>query len=1770
MYTRLLHILLLIALLLPSIGKGQTYPVQAFVQVSPPYSSYLPDYADPFNNQMKVLLTLTDFSVPSYQVKLRFKIEGSGYTIQNDDLVSLPVITLTPGIPIEVSGSLLAPYLNTANLNFSGIDVARYESSKILPEGPATICVEVVNFSGVNQTLLANVSCAQTWFSLYDPPLVNLPFCGAEVTETDPQAVLFSWTPLHMGSPFAGATEYIFELFEIRPDESDPNLVVNTSLPIYIEATTQTFINYGMLQPPLQVGLGYVWRVKARDPSGRELYRNNGYSAVCNFTYGNIAGSLIGDYTMELQSNGTGVRQGLAWWNATDLFSSYLLEVRKTGNPDFAWFPYPTTDGQLKINSLESETEYECRVKGIAGTAETPWSNTSTFTTQPPLNYACSNTNLPPHMEEIKPLHALLPNNIVAAGQFEMVVVAAEPIGIPGRYRGVGKIYIPFLLSNVNVGFENILIDEDMVLRDGSINVISEGVDAWVDRMETIFIDGIIDDYIFEDDSTVTIYFGDEYREFDLSNGPVTVQDASGLIYTFYPDGTVSISGNITWDDDVLAATKNHQITFHPSDEQTFGFDEKEYMQWTEQYPCIRLPDSSLYFVPYKAIGSNTSDVLLAKVKSKDPILSPRFETKNGQVLATTQLNDTTYEIQSGEHLSGQILYAFDDLGNKIGKVFLPVYARYEHDLIIVPVNGATIAEDVEATINTIFSQANMHFNISIADPYTADFDLDENGLDVSSDGHMTNYSEEMRLLRDRYFDDVTKANRTYYLFVVPDITNDMNGYMVRGKAVGFIESDAPANVYAHELGHGAFALRHTFPTLPKSSSNNLMDYGEYTHLTHHQWEDMHGFDPSFSVFDGEEDGAAYGQPGTHVVIVCDETTLSTINEQRVFYDLAGNKVDLSTLEGTVIANRFYGDLDPTPSAIGALNGFTVNGTQYLTTYLGDDFNGFYAADTEDFTTGGLVIPQSDAPAVRVLTECSLKHFKFDNNDEYHPIDCKECLPKINTQFFTQNSTEILNDFMSNHAENVDADFSTNQEIIDLLVTAVNSELDDNFLDERTKDRLKAYTLYNEDRRFIIAPVSTEYITRNESEWHALAKNVFEQAELGPNDIIITVPYIQCTGIGADQGIIFAMPGLYFGENIEVETAELESIEFNTSLAYAEWQISGPQNIREFINAVFKQTHKFLRIYEGILAPNLTINLNIYENVNSVGYSQNCYIKLYKNDAYTEIAKLVASHAKDVESVKEGGALVGAKYTDWLSRVRRTKKAQVFTTLQHADSKQLSRHKPKDENSFQFKDQYLLAYAEDYIYKRAFKEYFNLLANFEVEFNSPGEFVEPENFTTWNREDYEWQVLDDLVYASVDISSAALGIFGLDFITDGIGFVYASARGDFSNSSVYGMSVLLVGVNAPALKVINKSLFSGSDKLIIRKTAAGYLVENVDEVTHSLRFKHKVHPDLTDEEVFKLQIYINEGKMPSASLKAFEDAQKNLSKQRELLDEAAVFIDEALKASLLVKYVDYPNISKWIDETSNNSVLTKLENLDFDKYASNLDEDLLDLDFKSALNEDAELVGAWESIENTGFNDLASNIFQLRTFNEIVEYNTLNLDAQGLEAILKAKTATKNLPWEHPDKILDAVKRGSDGGIDVISIKGFPEPADGNTSFILSNAKQYQKEASGDALLSFDKNGVSFDNVTLDGKLIDRKYGHSSVFNEDGSVRNQARANSILEQAQRQLNAVNGDGSKLRWEISSEGGANGIERLFLENAEDIPGLDMIKVEHVVQKTIITN
>ncbi|MGB3467707.1 MAG: hypothetical protein WBA74_20645, partial [Cyclobacteriaceae bacterium] len=219
----------------------------------------------------------------------------------------------------------------------------------------------------------------------------------------------------------------------------------------------------------------------------------------------------------------------------------------------------------------------------------------------------------------------------------------------------------------------------------------------------------------------------------------------------------------------------------------------------------------------------------------------------------------------------------------------------------------------------------------------------------------------------------------------------------------------------------------------------------------------------------------------------------------------------------------------------------------------------------------------------------------------------------------------------------------------------------------------------------------------------------------------------------------------------------------------------------------------------------------------------------------------------------------------------------------------------------------------------------------------------------------------------------------------------------------------------------------------------------------------------------------------------------------------------------------------------------------------------------SAILEKPALIDAWKKLSDMVRiipSALRKNPDFVIKFDDVANSNTLGLDADDIADLLRSPSA-KRQAWDAPDAVLDAVKRVSDSGVEGVTVahKKFPAPAEGNSSFVLDNAKQYQKEASGDAALSFEKNGVSFDNVTADGKLVDRKYGHgSSVFNADGSVKNEARSRSILDQARAQFNAANG--TPIRWEISTELGADGIQDLF-----DVRGID-IDVVYVVQKTII--
>ena len=377
-----------------------------------------------------------------------------------------------------------------------------------------------------------------------------------------------------------------------------------------------------------------------------------------------------------------------------------------------------------------------------------------------------------------------------------------------------------------------------------------------------------------------------------------------------------------------------------------------------------------------------------------------------------------------------------------------------------------------------------------------------------------------------------------------------------------------------------------------------------------------------------------------------------------------------------------------------------------------------------------------------------------------------------------------------------------------------------------------------------------------------------------------------------------------------------------------------------------------------------------------------------------------------------------------------------------------------------------------------------------------------------NISDASWDKPQDPITFAIDILSLVTSPVGGDYAFDLLGAAYAYYSGDIIGGNIYSASAMLPFASGGGAKLVTNTL------------------TDISKLSTSIIQSNK-------QVLFKL---------------AFKSSDDNIAKL--LLKQSHV--DDLLSNPILLSKIEV------LDPPSSSKLLN-----DF------LDSDNLLSDF--ALND--ELVNAWKKMDDLGTDIIPDALRKdpnfLSKFDDVAKNNNLGLDADGISDVLKSPSlkvdASTGLPlkWDNPDGVLDAIKRTTDSGVDGVSIshKKFPTPADGNDSFVLKNAKQYQGEASGDAGLSFDKDGVSFDNVTADGKLVDRKYGHGpSVFNADGTVKNRTRADSILEQGQRQIDGAGG--APVRWEVSTELGADGIQDLF-----DNAGID-IEVVHIAQQTII--
>lgn len=968
------RILIIAALfLLPVINLIAQLPVQVTPQLIPPYSLQVSDYYTPGASAAKLnlLLLLRDFNKPSLQVRLRMSISSQTVSISTKEDVTFTPITITSGEPKYLAPDELGEYFNSNKLNFSGITQTQYEQSGKLPEGFYTFCFEVVDVA-TGQTV-SNKGCAIAWLTLSEPPLLNLPRNGESLIPLPQQNVLFQWTPRHTASPTAFSTEYVFSIYEVLPGHSSPEEALNT-VPLYTDVISQTTYLYDISKPLLNIGSKYIWRVQAKAKNGTQelaMFRNNGYSEAFWFTYLNNCPEPT-----NIAATALGQRVDITWSPNTQ-HVKYKVEYRKTGNADAQWFEISNTVPRVSITDLEPGGTYEYRVGAACQYGSYMFSSLHQFTANDENATTVPNCGMPvnitPSSEPL--LQQMAVGDIVKVGDFEVKVTKVE--GNQTSFTGEGYVKVSWLANmKIGVKFTNITVTTDGRLKTGEIVTTYDptlsgifGIDEFFEGGEaygsvktgidttdyevgfvigsanniTVATGAGYDPNTGKGPATITITgANNENQVINVNELPVTIKDADGNTYQAGKDGTVAAIGKaggaqlVNLIDKRGVDVDKARITFkNYPEKQKYGFDEHKAIYnkssaFRSKYEVLK----GDYYVPAKAIAAGEVDYLKAELTLTDPLLtldSLRFVSGKGIIYQPKPLSEGVYEIPVIGAPAGDAVEVYAVLrqpGGKtlnLGKILVASYPEKNFTVKIVPVNNATVnLEAIKTAVNNTYNAANVKFDISLANNFTnTQWDLNGDGkMEIDAANLFTNYSAEMKLLHALFKATPDYSENTYYLFVLnePSVPG-LEGDMPRGGRFGYLFTNNLSDIgrtAAHELGHGALILKHTFDGEGFDANDlpdNIMDNGSGTHLTKHQWDFLH--DPPFfvSVFDSEADGFAAGV-----------TEPAEVEGNRTYVSPSGTPIKLPA--GASIKLNKLSDLDLIPN--GALYWFQLSdGKQY-------------------------------------------------------------------------------------------------------------------------------------------------------------------------------------------------------------------------------------------------------------------------------------------------------------------------------------------------------------------------------------------------------------------------------------------------------------------------------------------------------------------------------------------------------------------------------------------------------------------------------------------------------------------------------------------------------------------------------------------------------------------------------------------------------------------------------------------------------------------------
>ncbi|MBN2743333.1 MAG: hypothetical protein JXR39_05515, partial [Marinilabiliaceae bacterium] len=574
--------------------------------------------------------------------------------------------------------------------------------------------------------------------------------------------------------------------------------------------------------------------------------------------------------------------------------------------------------------------------------------------------------------------------------------------------------------------------------------------------------------------------------------------------------------------------------------------------------------------------------------------------------------------------------------------------------------------------------------------------------------------------------------------------------------------------------------------------------------LWKYQWDLIH--DPE-TVWLGaleEEEGAAFREEGTKFLCINDANALARLAKYQTLYLPDGKKADL---KGKYTASGFYLADDVTQSARGAIYSLRING--YDNVQLFNDAKetkafGYRVTDSTAVrsVTADELKADDDAVAYRVFIEkgngSNGKITVKNGNETVETIDfagdcnCNYHEKAEEVYFKTNSIAQAYVDYFQSRSLKIDQAIDKDNALIDQLVDAIDRQkstgLQNELLGNVLVDKLRSYEKFN-DRKFYVAVVPQNTLCLDQKAWNRLADAVFLKANLPDNAILITLPYVQCAGIGRDKGEFFFMPGLTFGGNIRIDLSGLAKSYQNTqnSAAFIADNTSSP--MWTFVKDVFASTDKqYIRRYYYITAKGEIIGRS-ETAASHVGFPGTVDFRLMVDTRFFEYAKLLTESERYLDSKNlANNAHVIAAFN---KRRLELNIALSNFFIDHAE--------PKDSVVVHGMNEYtgtsdetncgrFALWYRDRFYSPGTKQ------------GSPGDdcFYAGRNMVVYNEN-----------IANIDALGLMLSPFGFDWVADAIGCVYAGYYCDFGNSAMYGLGIAVPVVSIVYVKGSAKALLSG-------------------------------------------------------------------------------------------------------------------------------------------------------------------------------------------------------------------------------------------------------------------------------------------------------------------------------------------------------------------------